>query len=446
MRNVMFEKRITKDLLFSTGVEIVETIETAGFHAYFAGGFIRDALLGRKIKDIDIATDAVPDAVEKIFPKTFATGKNFGVINVIHGAFKFEVATFREEGSYGDGRHPDMVKYSLDPRTDAGRRDFTINAMFYSPIKREILDFFGGVGDISLGIIKTVGNPEKRFLEDHLRILRAVRFAAEYDFAMDTNIKEAIRANTSFLKKISAERIRDELEKILLGKNPTKGFLMMDELGISDVILPEFKVMKNVSQNPEFHPEGDVMEHTLAMLSHLVAPSRELAWSVLLHDCGKPSTFSVGEDGKEHFYKHEKEGAKLAEDILKRLKLPSETIKRVSNAIDNHMKMAAAEKMRTAKIARLLYSQDFSLQLELNRIDCISSHRKMHPFVFLLDKYAELISTPVAPPPIVTGKDLINCGLKPGPEFSKILSELYNRQLEDLKLDKEALLNLIKCI
>jgi len=438
------KKGIERNLLYKVAAGIVAELTKNGFKAYFAGGFTRDWLLGRPIKDIDIATDARPDEVKEIFPTVFETGKAFGVLNLKRDDFIFEIATFREEKGYSDGRHPDFVAYTKDAKIDSMRRDFTINSMFFSPDSREIIDYQKGLEDLSKGVIRTVGDPDKRFSEDYLRILRAIRFSSEYGFEIEKNTEAAMIKNSENLRKISAERIRDELLKMLLGFNPSDAFRKMEKTKVLNVIISQLSEMRNTEQDEIFHPEGDVMEHTLLMLSHMVSPSVELALSVLFHDCGKPMTYLKGDDGRTHFYGHEDEGAKLAEKIMKDLRIPLNTIKTVSKIVAGHMRISAVSDMRKAKLSRFLCDKDFFYHLELNRIDCISSHKKMQSFVFLLDKFAEFCVQPEMPRPLINGDDLIQLGLKPGPDFKKILRELYDKQLEDPDLTKEELLNKVK--
>ncbi len=437
------KKMAKKNLVYLAGLKILSRLEENGHKAYFAGGFVRDLIVGREIKDIDIATSATPDEIEKIFSRTYETGKSFGVLNVLDGEFKFEVATFREERGYSDGRHPDTVVYSDDPSIDSARRDFTINSMFYSPVSEEIIDFQFGLRDLHCGLIRSVGNPFDRFAEDHLRIMRAIRFSAEYGFAIEAETKSAMLVNLPNLKKISHERIRDELGKMLRGFDPASAFKTLDDFGVLEELIPELDEMKNTPQDPEYHPEGDVMTHTLIMLSHLVSPSIELAWSTLLHDCGKPRSFSIGGDGKRHFYGHEETGARIANAVMSGFRMPTKIISSVESAVRNHMRIASVAKMRGAKISRLLSSEKFSDELELHRIDCASSHRKMDSYLYLLDRYSEFEAKPKIPKPIINGKDLIGMGFIPGPLFSRILSELHNRQMENEKLGKIELLDMI---
>ncbi|MFZ2655427.1 MAG: HD domain-containing protein, partial [Victivallales bacterium] len=334
------------------------------------------------------------------------------------------------ERGYLDGRHPDEVKYTDSPEADARRRDFTINGMFYDPSADRIFDFVGGESDLSSGILRTIGSPEERFSEDYLRIMRAVRFCVRFGFELSGGIAPAIRKYSVNLKILSAERIRDELNKMLMGPDPERAFRMMNDLGILKEVLPEIVDMCGVTQHHEYHPEGDVFEHTMLMLSHMAYPDIELAWSILLHDVGKPQTKSMGDDGVEHFYTHERKSAELAENILKRFRFPTRSIANIVHAVRQHMRYAHVQGMRPAKWKRLIAEETFPLELELHRTDCISSHKIMSSFTFLLDRMNELANEIKLPPPLVTGKDLIALGMKPGPEFGEILESMADLQLE----------------
>jgi len=426
--------------IFNDGLEVLKKLQNAGFSAYFAGGCVRDMLLGQTPHDIDIATSATTDDVLSLFSHCHEIGVAFGIINVVMKHACFEVATFREERAYDDGRHPQEIRYTDSPELDAQRRDFTINAMFFDPVNDILLDFANGQKDLQEGVLHTVGAPEMRFGEDFLRILRAVRFAVRFDLRMSPDIPPAIRKNLSGIKKLSIERIRDEVNKMLTGRSPEKALKMLAELGILQVILPEITNLQGVKQPEQYHPEGDVFVHTALMLEHMTSPSVDLAWSILLHDVGKPATFSIGEDGIEHFYCHELESAKIAERILKRFKFPKKKITDIVEAVGNHMRFANVSKMRKAKLKRLMASETFELQLELHRIDCISSNGKMDQYVFLLDTLIEEKDSVTLPQPLISGRDLINIGIKPGPEMGKILDKISDMQLEGkLTTKKEAL-------
>ncbi len=425
---------------FDLGVEVVRTLQSHGFTAYFAGGAVRDMLLGKSSDDIDIATSVKPDDVIRLFPRSYEVGAAFGIINVVVDGHPFEIATFREERGYLDGRHPDEVNYTDSPEKDARRRDFTVNGMFYDPVKDVILDFVGGKEDLSKGLLRTIGSPDERFSEDYLRIMRTVRFCVRFGFELSPDIAPAIRKYAGNLKNLSAERVRDELNKMLLGPQPSRAFRMMHELGILREIFPEISDLAGVTQHHEYHPEGDVFEHTMLMLSHMAYPDLELAWSILLHDVGKPSTKTLGDDGIEHFYTHEQKSAEMAEDILKRLRFSVRNTGNIVHAVRNHMRYAHVQEMRPAKWRRLLAEETFPLENELHRIDCMSSHGLTDCFIFLLDRMNECENEIKLPPPLVTGADLIALGMKPGPEFKEILGKITDLQLEGgLKTRDEAL-------
>ena len=387
-------------------------------------------LLGKTSEDIDIVTSAKPDEVVNIFPHSYEIGAAFGIINVVLDGTPFEVATFREERGHLDGRHPTEVKYTENPETDALRRDFTINGMFYDPADEKIYDFVGGRNDLSRGIIRTIGKAEDRFSEDYLRILRAVRFCVRFGYELSEEIRPAVSKLAGNLNVLSAERIRDELNKMFTGPDPDRALKMMLEMGILEEVLPEVAEMNGVTQHPEYHPEGDVFEHTALMLSHMAFPDIEIAWAILLHDVGKPLTKTTGDDGVEHFYGHEQKSAELAEDILKRFRFPAKSIANIVHAVRQHMRYAHVQEMRPAKWKRLIAEETFPLELELHRTDCISSHRIMSSFTFLLDRMDEQANEIKLPPALVTGKDLIAHGMKPGPEFGEILESIADLQLE----------------
>ena len=387
-------------------------------------------LLGKTSEDIDIVTSAKPDEVVNIFPRSYEIGAAFGIINVVLDGIPSEVATFREERGYLDGRHPSEVKYTDNPETDALRRDFTINGMFYDPADEKIYDFVGGRNDLSRGIIRTIGKAEDRFSEDYLRILRAVRFCVRFGYELSEEIRPAVSKLVGKLNVLSAERIRDEFNKMLTGPEPDRALKMMLEMGILKEVLPEAAAMNGITQHPEYHPEGDVFVHTALMLSHMAFPDVEIAWAILLHDVGKPLTKTTGDDGVEHFYGHEQKSAELAEDILKRFRFPAKSIANIVHAVRQHMRYAHVQEMRPAKWKRLIAEETFPLELELHRTDCISSHKIMSSFTFLLDRMNEQANEIKLPPPLVTGKDLIALGMKPGPEFGEILENIADLQLE----------------
>ena len=423
---------------------IIQTLQNNNHIAYFAGGCVRDMLLKEVPKDIDIATSATPETVLKLFPHCHQIGAAFGIINVVIENESFEVATFREEDGYTDGRHPAKINYTTSPKLDAARRDFTINAMFYDPINDKILDYHNGEEDLNNHLLKAVGKADKRLSEDFLRILRAIRFAIRFDLTINNDVKNAIIKNLKGLKKLSAERIRDELNKIFIGKNPHKAFAILEELGIFKIIIPELSALKGVEQSAKYHPEGDVFTHTMLMLEHMTYPNIELAWSILLHDIGKPTTYALDEDGIPHFYAHEKFGQEIAERILFQLKFSKKEIKNISSAVRNHMKFAHVDKMKKAKLKRFMAEDNFSLQLELHRIDCISSHSIMNNYIFLLDELITLKNTPSLPPPLLNGKDIINLGISPGPFIGSLLKKVQDAQLEGIINSKNEAIEMVQ--
>lgn len=424
-------------------LQIVQALRNAGFQALLVGGAVRDMLLGGDVSDLDVATDATPEQILPLFEKAIPLGASFGVVTVLMDASPFEVATFRREREYRDGRHPVSVEYTADPAIDALRRDFTVNALFFDPVSSAVLDFADGLGDLRRGIIRTVGNAERRFAEDRLRMLRGVRFASKLGFTLDPETERVIRCQAPAITQVSPERIRDELEKILLHTSRGRAFRMLAETGLLKAVLPEADAMRGVVQPSKYHPEGDVFEHTLLMLTHIAFPTPALMWSVLLHDAAKPLTKTV-KDGVPHFYGHESTGAVLAEKILKRLRCPNSMIDSVVPAVRNHMRFACVDKMRESKWKRIAADPNFPLELELHRIDCVSSHGILDNYLLMLDRVRALEEekkTRSLPPPLLSGRDLIALGMKPGPELGKILREIADLQLENKLISKEDALN-----
>ncbi len=411
---------------------LVEILKTKGYSAYFAGGAVRDLLLGATSSnaDIDIATSATPEQVMELFPESFAVGAAFGVVNVLVDGTPFEVATYRSERGYADGRHPDEVSYSDSPEIDALRRDFTINAMFLDPISGEVRDFVGGKEDLDRGIIRAVGNPSERIAEDYLRILRAVRFANRFDFKMDDGVTAAICANVKGLNSLSKERVRDELSKMLTGPRPGQALRSLADIGALAVAIPEVDAFRGIPQPKQYHPEGDVFEHTVLALDAVAAPDMETMWAVLLHDVGKPDTLRIGDDGVERFHGHDCLGAEIADGILRRFKFPNKTRETVVAAVSGHMRLAHSPKMREAKLRRLLAAPSFPVELELHRVDCASSHRKFDIYAFLLDKLAEVSNQTKLPPPLLNGREIIAMGVQEGPDVGKIMATLTDMTLE----------------
>ena len=428
---------------YDNALNILKQIRSAGFTAYFAGGAVRDQLLGRTPKDYDIATNALPEQVEEIFEKTVPVGKAFGVIMVVQNGIESEVATFREDAGYQDGRRPDSVHF-CGAEEDAKRRDFTINGMFFDPITDEVIDYVGGKADLKEKIIRAIGDPERRFAEDHLRMLRAVRFAHTLGFEIDPGTRTAIQNHAADLAKISAERIENEFSRTLIESlRPGDALRELVDLGLMEHIIPEVLPMIGQEQPPEYHPEGDVFEHTILMLNLMNSPIGELAYTVLLHDVGKPDTAFMGED-RLRFHGHETKSAEMAEVILRRLKLPTKEIKRIVIAVAGHMRFKDVPKMNKSTLRKLMGADTFDLELELHRIDCEGSHGLLDNYVFLLKKAEELAKEPVLPENWITGRDLIALGVLPGPRIGELLKLAYDAQLESRFENRETLLDWLK--
>src|SRR5213082_3103929 len=423
-----------------TAREIAERLRESGHVAYLAGGCMRDIVRGEPPKDFDIATDAKPEIVQKIFPRTYAVGAHFGVILVVENRFQFEVATFRSDDVYVDGRHPSAVHFS-SPEDDAQRRDFTINGMFYDPVAEQVIDLVGGQADITAKLVRAIGEPAKRFAEDRLRMLRAVRFATALDYQIDNQTWEALATNAESINQISAERIRDELVRIFLSPNRVRGWDLVDSSGLMRAILPELEAMKGVLQPEQFHPEGDVFVHTRLMLQLLPQEVPvPLVLAVLFHDVGKLVTATVDKTGRIRFNEHDRIGAQMTEAIMRRLRFSGAEIEATVEMVRQHMVFKDAPNMRVAKLKRFMARPTFDEELELHRVDCESSHRILDNYEFLLRKREEFANEPIIPPPLVRGDDLIALGFKPGPEFREILEAVETRQLEgSLRTADEAL-------
>ncbi len=424
--------------------EIVSRLRQRGHVAYFAGGCVRDLVRGEVPKDIDIATDARPEEVQKIFSRTYAVGAHFGVIVVLENGFQFEVATFRSDGAYLDGRRPAEVHFST-AEEDAKRRDFTINGMFFDPEKNEVIDYVGGRTDLTAKIIRAIGDPAQRFAEDRLRMLRAVRFATVLDFEIEPATWEALVRQAGSITDISAERIREELVRIFMSPSRGRGWDLLDPSGLMRVILPELEAMKGCEQPPQFHPEGDVFKHTRIMLELLPnETSLPLVLSVLFHDIGKPPTSTVDETGRIRFNGHDRVGAEMTEGLMQRLRFSRAEIDATVEAVRQHMVFKDVPKMRVAKLKRFMARPTFEDELELHRVDCASSHAMLDNYEFLQRKKEEFANEPIIPPPLVKGNDLLSLGLKPGPRFGEILEAVETRQLEGGFKDREEALAWVK--
>jgi len=417
--------------LKAAATDIARRLQEAGHTAYFAGGCVRDELLGHDPHDYDIATSAKPTEVRKLFPHTQAVGAHFGVILVMEHGRAFEVATFRSDHEYLDGRRPEMVTFST-PEEDAERRDFTINGMFHDPVADKFIDFVGGRADLDSQTLRAIGDAAARFREDKLRLLRAVRFAARFGYKIDPATWEALRTHAADIHAVSAERIREEVLKIFAHPTRVRGFDLLDESGLLREILPEVDKLKGCEQPPQFHPEGDVFVHTRAMLE-LLPPEAEVsvALSVLFHDIGKPPTFRYHKDeDRIRFSGHDRVGAEMTERVMERLRFSRAETDRTVEAVRQHMVFKDVQNMRTAKLKRFMAREGFAEELELHRVDCTSSHGALDNYDFLKAKAEEFANEPLIPPPLVTGHDLMALGWKPGPHFGPVLEAVQTAQLE----------------
>lgn len=423
--------------------DICARLKSEGHQAYLVGGCVRDMLLGREPRDYDVATDARPERILGIFPRSGQVGAHFGVVLVRDGGgATVEVSTFRSDNAYLDGRHPESVRFESEPKEDAVRRDFTVNALLLDPESGEVLDYVGGRSDLDRRLIRAIGDPEIRFREDHLRLLRAIRFAAALGFDIDPPTRDAIRRLRDTIKRVSAERVRDELNRILTEGGARRGFELMDETGLLDMVLPEVAAMKGVQQPPEYHPEGDVWTHTLLMLEGLRNPSVTLAWGVLLHDVGKPPAFRVAE--RIRFDGHVEAGERLAHDILTRLRFSNDQARQVLALIANHMRFTDAPRMKESTLKRFMRLERFDEHLELHRLDCRSSHRNLDNYELVHRKLEELPAEQIRPKPLLTGHDLIVAGYTPGPQFAKMLAAVEDAQLESRITTREEALELVR--
>lgn len=469
-------------------VEVVRKLRSEGFQAYLVGGCVRDLLLGRTPADYDVATDATPDEVMRVFPNTYAVGAQFGVVLVpvkdgkkvegrrekaegevsgirtgttplkpeagldeaprngapIEDELPFsveqlpkphqrviEVATFRSDGLYTDGRHPDEVRYSKDPREDVQRRDFTINGLLLDPLDGErVLDFVGGRADLGARVLRTIGDPQRRFTEDKLRLLRAVRFAARFGYEIEARTYASIRQLAPAIHQVSRERVRDELTKMLIEGRARQAFELLNATGLLYEVLPEVEKMKGVEQPPQYHPEGDVWVHTLLLLEMLPHPcSKTLAWGTLLHDVGKPPTFRVAPD-RIRFDGHVEVGVAIADDICRRLRFSNEETEQIKALVANHMRFADAKRMKQSTLKRFMRLPKFEEHLALHRIDCLGSHGSLELYDYVRQEYESTPAEEIRPRPLITGNDLIESGLKPGPSFKDILAAVEDAQLE----------------
>ena len=440
---------------YVAALRIAERLHELGHAAYFAGGCVRDLLIGVEPLDFDVATSATPELVQQAFARTESVGAHFGVVLVLDGhgdeRIATEVATFRNDGAYSDGRRPDAVRFSEDPREDVLRRDFTVNGMLLDPLRFEagdrvedcVLDYVGGLSDLAAQTIRAIGDPARRFAEDKLRMLRAIRFAARLHFAIDPRTMAAIRAEAAQIEQVSAERIRDELTKVLTEGAARRGLELLDESGLLQQVLPEVAKLKGVEQPPQYHPEGDVWVHTLMLLDHLPrGASSTLAWGMLLHDIGKPATFTAPDPAKPgdriRFNGHVEVGMAIARVILNRLRFSNDDCAQILALIQHHMQFGDILKMKQSTLKRFLRLPLFDEHLALHYADVMSSNGKTELYEFAKKHFAELGEEQLKPALLVTGHDLIRAGYKPGPRFKEILLAAEDAQLEGLISSKES--------
>jgi poly(A) polymerase len=443
---------------FEATVAILKALRGAGYEAYLAGGCVRDLLLDREPEDYDVATSATPDIVLNMFPRTFAVGAHFGVVLVAaegdgaceDGAVEercvTEVATFRSDGVYSDGRHPDEVHYTKTAAEDVRRRDFTINGLLLDPLRAsgdlrsEVIDYVGGLEDLEAGVVRAIGRPEKRFEEDQLRLLRAVRFAARFGFAIEPATLEAIRKLAARIHAVSRERIREELTKMLTEGHARRAFELLDETDLLVQVLPEVSKMKGVAQPPQYHPEGDVWIHTLMLLEQLEPGcSMTLAWGALLHDVGKPPTYREAPD-RIRFDGHVDVGVAMGAEICRRFRFSNDETRQILALIENHMKFADAPRMKASTLKRFFRLDDFPEHLTLHRMDCLAAHRNLDIWNFVRERYDSMPEEAVRPVPLITGRELIAAGYAPGPAFKEVLQAVEDAQLEgSITTQEEAL-------
>jgi poly(A) polymerase len=422
--------------------DTVQTLRAAGHQAWLVGGCVRDLLLGVQPKDFDVATSALPEQIVQLFPHSGLAGAHFGVVLVHRDSACVEVATFRSDHNYADGRRPASVQFETGPRQDALRRDFTINGLMMDPADGRVLDFAGGRADLERRLVRAIGDPDARFQEDHLRLLRAVRFAARLGFEIESATFEAVRCNHAAILRVSAERVRDELVRILTEGGARRGFELLDASGMLADLLPEVAAMKGVEQPPEFHPEGDVWVHTLALLEKLDRPSPALALGALLHDVGKPPTFRV--DGRIRFDCHVEAGVELARGVLSRLRFSREESAQVEALVANHMRFADVPRMRQSTLKRFLRLPRFDEHLELHRLDVLSSNGRLETYDLVKRKLEELPEERLKPAPLITGATLIAAGYQPGPLFAEILTAVEDAQLDGAVASEEEAMALVR--
>jgi poly(A) polymerase len=445
-------------MLKDFAISIIQALRKQGFQAYLAGGCVRDLLLKREPADYDVATNATPTQVMEVFPDTYAVGAQFGVVlvplpeeqrangneDVSPKAHAVEVATFRSDLGYSDGRHPDEVRFSQDPREDVARRDFTFNGMMLDPVSGEVLDFVGGRKDLDAGIIRAIGDPARRFAEDKLRMLRAVRFAARFEYTVEAETLAAIRHLAHDIQVVSRERVRDELTKMLTEGHARRAFLLLDESALLGEVLPEISAMKGVEQPPQFHPEGDVFVHTLLLLENLPHPCPPtLAWGALLHDVGKPATFRRAPD-RIRFDGHVDVGMAIAADMLRRFRFSTEDTRQILALVGNHMRFADADRMKSSTLKRFFRLPQFEEHLALHRMDCTAGSGNLDHWKFVRERWRAMPEETVRPKPLLTGRDLIAAGFAPGPAFKQMLRAVEDAQLEGTITTPEEALQLAR--
>ena len=449
---------VTDSHQFEAALAVVEKLRAAGFEAYLAGGCVRDLLMERDSSDYDVATSATPDVVLGMFEKTFAVGAHFGVVLVAHDEgdsyFTTEVATFRSDGAYSDGRHPDAVRYTTSAEEDVKRRDFTINGLLMDPEKLAtsgsvvsrsvVIDFVGGVADIEAGVVRAIGDPNERFEEDHLRMLRGVRFAARFGFDLEAGTKLSMRRLAKKIAVVSRERVGDELTRMLTEGHARRAFELLDETGLLPEVLPEVTRMKGVEQPAQYHPEGDVWVHTLGLLAQLQAGCGEtLAWGALLHDVGKPPTFRRAPD-RIRFDGHVEVGVAIAADILRRFRFSNEETRQILALVDNHMRFADAERMKVSTLKRFFRLDRFEEHLALHRMDCVAGSGNLDHWHFVRDRWQATPEEAVRPQPLIAGRELIAAGYAPGPTFKQMLRAVEDAQLEGTIATAEEALQLVR--
>ncbi len=440
---------------FEAALRIVEKLRAAGYDAYLAGGCVRDLLLGREPKDYDVATSATPDVVLGLFERTFAVGAHFGVVLVADGDgdgyVVTEVATFRSDGAYSDGRHPDVVRYTLSAQEDVRRRDFTINGLLLDPLRAvgqelraAVIDHVGGLADLDAGVVRAIGRAQLRFEEDRLRMLRGVRFAARFGFQLEEATKLATRSLARQIRAVSRERVRDELTKMLTEGRARRAFELLDETGLLAEVLPCVARMKGVEQPPQFHPEGDVWVHTLMLLEQLQPGcSLTLAWGALLHDVGKPPTFRRAPD-RIRFDGHGEMGVAMAAAICRGFRFSNDETRQILALVENHMRFMDAGRMKASTLKRFFRLPGFEEHLALHRMDCLAGSGNLDHWEFVRERWLAMPEETVRPKPLITGRELIAAGYRPGPGFKQMLRAVEDAQLEGTIATPDEALKLVR--